>query len=130
MFTPSLGLFETLHHGLLATLNARRGERTFDISTNGLPVTFVDSWKPFMIKDITEFPGMPMSLVLTVMVSLCLFHILASACILKVALKKKLSGELLMQGLHSFVAPPLQFDWELFYRREHQNMSVLQCWKR
>ena len=130
MFTPSLGLFETLHHGRLATLDTYYGERMFDNSINGLPLTFYDSWKPFKIKDMAEFPGMPLRVVLTVMVSLCVFHILASAFILKVMLKEKFSGGLLMQGLHSFVAPPLQFDWELFYRDEHQNMSVLHSWRR
>ena len=35
MFTPSLGLFDTLHHGMLATLPVSDGLREFDISDDG-----------------------------------------------------------------------------------------------
>ena len=126
LFTPSLGLFDTLHHGRLALLDAYVDGNSAD----DLQITFSKSWEPFKIKDISEFPGIPMIVVLTVMLSLCIFHILASACILKVLFRKKLSGGLLLQSLHSFVAPPLQFDWELLYRDETQKLSVIQSWRR
>ena len=130
MFTPSLGLFDTLYHGRLASLHVNNDERIFDESSDGLSITFFEAWEPFKIKDISEFPEMPMWVVLSVMLSLCILHVLASTYIFQATLKEKFNARHLMQGFHSYIAPPLQLDWELLYRKDEQNECVLTCWRR
>ena len=130
LFTPSLGLFDVLHHGRLASISVKQDEHFLDRSADEVPPTFVDAWEPFKIKDIQSFRGIPMSGVLSIMVAVCLLHIFVSTCIMKFTLRGKFSSTLLMQGLHSFIAPPLQFDWEFLYRRNKPNSSVIDCWRR
>ena len=132
MFTPILGLYDTLHHGRLATLNVKTdlSQDIFDYTTDGLNVTFFDAWKPFRINHISEFPEMPMLGVLLLMGSLCVMHIFAFLWNLKVLLGEKINAGLLMQGLHSFIAPPLQYDWDLLYQEYPQNGTLHNCWRR
>ena len=130
LFTPSLGLLDTLHHGRLAALPVKNGQRIFTYSQDGVPITFSDAWQHLKIQDISDFPEIPMTVVLSIMIFTFLSHILASSGILKIKLGKKFSFGLMMQGFHSFIVPPLQFDWELFYRRDEENESVLNCWRR
>ena len=128
LFTPLLGLFDTLHHARLATLDFYGGQRTYETS----PVTNSIAWEPLKIKDISDFPEMHLITMFStgIMVCICLLHTIASTSIQKVTIRDKFSARLLMQGLHSFIVSPLQFDWELLYRTNKHNMSILNCWRR
>ena len=101
-----------------------------EYSTNASSISFSDAWEPFQLKDISEFTEVPVTLVSVAMVCIFILHILASTCILKIMLVKKLSARLIMEGFHAFIAPPLQFDWELFYETSQQKNNVLNCWRR
>lgn len=132
MFTPSLGLFETLHHARLATLDTSVSEshKGFPYSPGDFNITFFHAWEPFKIKTIQQFLEIPLVAVLSLLVSTCILRIFASSGILKFGLKEKFCVGHLMQGLHSFIAPALQFDWEFFYRRDTENETVLTHWRR
>ena len=131
LFTPSFGLFDTLHHGRLASTHVKNGQRAFDYATDGSPITFSDAWEPFRLEDASHFLEMPITAVLAIMATMFVFHIFASTCVLKLSLRKRLTAKLLVRGLHTLIVPPLHYDWELFYRQDlQQNSSVLTCWKR
>ena len=123
IFTPSLGIFDCLHHGRLAALHS-------DYSANSSAISFSKVWEPLKIKDITDFLDMPVSVVSTIFIVMVLFHIFASSLTQKIILRKPLSAELLFQGLHSFISPPLHLDWELLFRQHTDANSVLFGWKR
>ena len=132
IFTPILGLFDCLHHGRMASIpiSDRGGEELFPFYHDGLQHSFSGAWEPFKIKDISHFPNMPVTAVSGIVISMVLFHIFASSIVLKLILKHPLNTELIIQGIHSFISPPLHYDWELIYRRDMNKLSVLGCWKR
>ena len=133
MFTPILGLFDTLHHGRLATLNIKADKDNVDDTTYFSNTTFFEALKPFRINQISKFPEMPMIGVVILTVSLCVVHIFASVWNLKILLGKNINAKLLMQGLHSFIAPPLEYDWDLLYQEYTHNKTIWtihNCWKR
>ena len=132
MFTPSLGLFDTLHHGRLATLPVNDVQRRmiFDFSTNGSTISFQEAWRPLHIKNISQFLDIPIWAVLLIMAITCIFHIFASTLIIKSRAGTNFNAKLVMEGFHSFIAPPLHFDWEYVYRRSSYKLTVLESWRR
>ena len=131
LFTPSLGLFDCLHHGRLAALHAKDGHHMkFYFSPDGLHMNFSDVWEPLTMKDISYFPDMPVIAVCLILMSMIVFHIFASTLFRKLCLKTQFSADYFLQGLHSFISPPLHFDWELLYGQNTENISVFHCWKR
>ena len=130
LFTPSLGLFDCLHHGRLGSISVRGGQRTFDIPLDGVHLNFSAAWEPFKIEDISYFPDMPVSAVSAVLASMVLFHTFVSILILNLLLRKPLSTELFVQAIHSYLTQPLHLDWELFYRQDTKNKTVLDSWKK
>ena len=130
LFTPSLGLFDTLHHGRLASLSVYTGQREFNHSQNGPPVTFEDAWEPYKIGHISLFPDIPVLGVVTILAAMFLFHILGSTCLLKLTMKNIAIPELVLQGFYTLITPPLHLDWEVFYRMSEWERSITECWKR
>ena len=132
MFTPSLGLFDTLHHGRLAALYVDINERgrVFDLSTNGSAISFQEAWRPLKINNISEFSDIPIWAVLLILAMVCIFHIFAITLIIRSRGRKNLNVKLVLEGFHSFIAPPLHFDWEYFYRISSYELSVLDSWTR
>ena len=130
LFTPSLGLFDCMHHGRLGSLPVKDGHRIFDVALDGLHLNFSAAWEPFEIEDISSFPDMPVTAVSAVLVSMVLFHTFVSILILKLLLRKPFSSELLNQAIHSFLTPPLHLDWELLYKQATKNKTVVESWKK
>ena len=132
MFMPSLGLFDALHHGRLAVIPIKKTEhgRIFDFSSNGSAISFEEAWRPLKIDNISEFLDIPILAVLIIFPVACIFHIFASTLIVKSITSAKFHAKLIIEGLHSFIAPPLHFDWEYLYRRSSYKLSVLESWKR
>ena len=129
LWTPSFGLFDTLHHERLGSLSVgpEYGNETFEYLHDGTPISLLDAWEPFKIKEMFY---MSITAVSSLMVSICLLSILASTLVLKFSLRETPSPGLFMQGLHCFIAPPLHIDWEIFYRRDKEKASVLNWWRR
>ena len=132
MFTPSLGLFDTLYHGRLATLPVNDVKRRiiFDFSSNGSAISFQEAWRPVRIKHISEFLDIPIWAVLLIISIACIFHIFGSTLIIKSRSRTNFNAKLVMEGLHSFIAPPLHFDWEYLYRSSSYKLTVLESWRR
>ena len=130
LFTPSLGLFDTLHHGRLAALSVNDYKMEFDLSDDGTPITFQDAWEPYKMDHISDFLDIPVIGVASILVFMLLFHILGSACILKFAMRKQSNLRLLLEGFHTLITPPLHIDWEMFYRMSDGKESIKQSWKR
>ena len=130
LFTPSLGLFDCLHHGRLGSIPVVDGQRIFDFSLDGVHLNFADAWEPYKLKDISYFPDMPVSAVSAVLVSMVLFHTFVTILILKLTLGKPFSTELLLQSIHSYLTQPLHLDWELLYRQDTKNNDVVESWKK
>ena len=130
LFTPSLGLFDCLHHGRLGSIPVQDGQRIFDVSLDGVQLNFSNAWEPYKIKDISYFPDMTVSAVSALLVSMVLFHTFVSILILKLLLRKPFGTELFIQAIHSFLTPPLHLDWELLYRRDTKINNVVESWKK
>ena len=130
LFTPSLGLFDCLHHGRLAAIDVKEGEQIFDISVDGVGVNFSDAWQQFKIKDISHFPDMPVIAVLAILLVMVLFHFVSCSMILNLLLRRPFNTDMFIQGIHSYLSPPLHLDWELLYRKDPETNTVLGCWKK
>ena len=135
LFTPSLGIFDTLYHGILGSLSVTDGNRTFDYSDNGSTITFEQAWNKFKLKDSSEFLSIPICMVLSILLIIFIFHAMASALLHKVASvnngdKCGLSFSHMTQGLHSFLTPPLHLDWMEFFGKPKGNLPIRSCWKR
>ena len=129
LLTPSLGIFDCLHHGRLAALPVQNGHRIFAYASDGWPFNFTHAWQPLKLEDTTHFPDISVSAVTGILITTIFFHIVVSSLIFKIALREEFSVGLLVQAFHSFIAPPLHFDWELLYR-QNENVSIIECWKR
>ena len=133
LLTPTLGLFNTLHHGRMAAIPVRNdlNREPFDHTVDNGIITFQEAWEQFRLHDPSEFVYIPPYAVLAIMLVMFLFHILASSCILKVKLKSKSLFILVQEGLYTLISPPLHYDWEFFYRQsDEQDSTVKVCWKK
>ena len=129
--TPFLGLLDTFHHGRLATYSVRHGEKVFDNYENGSEITFHEAWSPFKIENQASFLSFPSDAALAMIPVILISHIFLSALILKLSMNGQASiTQLVLQGLHTFISPPLHFDWEFYYRLKCGNTSVRDSWKR
>ena len=132
LFVPSLGLFNTLHHGRMATIPARNtinGE-AFDHSIDGKLITFQDSWDKLTNDDPSDFVDFPPFAIFATVLVMFLFHIFASSCTLKVKLKSTSPFSFVPDGFYTLISPPLHYDWEFFYRQGNEQDTILLCWKR
>ena len=130
LFTPSLGLFDTLHHARCAALPIREGRREFDISDDGSKITIQQAWEPYQIDHISLFLEIPLIGVVTILTTVLLFHIFGSTCILNLMGNKNPIPESILQAIHTLISPPLHIDWETFYRKSDGKLPIKQCWKR
>ena len=130
MLTPSLGLFDTLHHGRLAAVPVWDGEREFDISDDGSRITFQQAWEPLKIEHISLFLEIPVIGVVTILTTMLLFHIFGSTFILKLIRNQGAISDLILEGFHTLIAPPLHFDWEMCYRLSDGMLPIKHCWMR
>ena len=131
LFTPSLGLFNTLHHGRMAALlvsNERTGD-AFDYAGNQ-KISLQEAWNQFKIDDSSEFADIPALAVLAMMFTMLIFHLFASACILKVIFKSQNISVLALDGFYTIISPPLHYDWEFFSLTNKGEDGVVKCWKR
>ena len=130
LFTPSLGLFNTLHHGRLAALPVREGGEEFDVSEDGSKITFQQAWAPYQIDHISLFLEIPVHGVVTLLAMMLIFHLFGSTCILKLTRNNKEIPELILEGFHTLISPPLHIDWEMFYRMSCWMQPITHCWRR
>ena len=132
LITPSLGLFDTLHHGRLGSLSAATISKTglFDRSEHGLHITFHDAWKPFRLYTISDFLHIPSIVVPFILFSIGFIHICANSLLMKLTTKNTSLSSSLFHGLHSIITPPLHTDWELYYRNVDGKESIIKCWHR
>ena len=129
LFTPSLGLFDTFHHGRLAAINVRDGDRAFDTFGNGNPITFQEAWEPFRLDDAANFLFVSLTVTIWILFSTIVLHILAISCTSKIMIGTRSMSMAISQGFHSILNPPLHIDWEMFYRQD-STKDVLKCWRR
>ena len=83
LFTPSLGLLDTLHHGRLGIIPLFEGQREFDRTADGLTITFEEAWEPFKLGNMTQFLDIPMACVVSILLTTFIVHLVAITCLLK-----------------------------------------------
>ena len=132
MFTPSLGLIDTLHHGRMGSLqiNTDRSKYAFDKLDNGLSITFQNVWEPFTIGHVSDFLDIPVIGVAFILASIGFFHICANSLILRLTSQNLTISRLIIHGVQSIICPPLHLDWELHYRDNDRHISVIKSWQR
>ena len=129
LFTPSLGLFDTFHHGRLGVLTVGDGEREFVMSEEGVSLTFKEAWEPFRLENASDFQTMPISMVVWLLLAIIFIHVSISSLTLRLFNMSTRLPPLIYQGFYSILTPPLHVDWEFFYRQDG-NKDVLKSWRR
>ena len=104
--------------------------REFDIFVDGSRITFQEAWKPLKVDHISLFLEIPVTGVVTMLTTMFLFHIFGSTCILKLMKNQGAISDLILEGFHTLIAPPLHFDWEMCYRLSDGTLPIKQCWMR
>ena len=138
LFTPALGLFNSMHHARLAALSVRNVNMILDNSGNGSDASFGEIWDQFKLKDSFDFLSMPLGVVLFILLFIFTFHTITNAILQKLSKAKHeydgirpiLSLSPIIQGMHTFLAPPLHLDWEESFRLTKGKLPVVLCWKR
>ena len=132
LFSPSLGLFDILHHGRMGSLHVDIIMKTsiFDESDHGKQVSFHDAWEPFRLNSITDFLDIPVIGVSFILVSVGCMHIWANSFLMRLTTKNTSFSRSILHGLHSIITPPLHTDWEMFYRNTDGKKSVIESWHR
>ena len=126
-----------MHHGILATKLVKNGSLTFDYEDNGSPISFEEAWGQFRVEDSSVYSNVYKLVSPLLLLVVFIFHLLACVLLQKMfataitygtpLLKITLS---LMQGMHSFFAPPLHLDWEEIYRNTKSKIDIKNCWRR
>ena len=114
------------------------GNMIFDYSENGSAITFEEAWGQFKLNDSTQFFSMPIFLVVPMSLCIFVFHAIASAFLHKLARvmsengghKPGLNFNYIIEGLQSFLTPPLHLDWEEYFRNSNCKLPIKSCWKR
>ena len=130
LLTPSLGLFDTLHHGRLGSLPVEVSSSTslFDHSNDGFLISFNDAWEPFRFNNISDFFHIPFIGVSFILVSIGFIHICVNSLLLKLTTKNTSLFSSIFHGLHSIITPLLHVDWELYYISDIKHESIIRCW--
>ena len=132
-FTPSLGLFNSLHHPAFATKGATTEyAAVFNISVNGTPIWFNELWNNHFREGPHEFYVIPSDILIFVLLLLVLAHLIASWHIQrKLYWRVKLGiPEHFFNALYTIICPPLSLDWEGIYRNSGGTLSIPECQKR
>ena len=130
-FTPSLGLFDTLHHGRLAALavDINANKEQFNYPINHINISFKEAWDKFRLDDATQFLDLPTWAVLILLVVGLVLHIFASSCIVHISTKGKANVRIMAEGFYTLITPPLHLDWE-FYHDSNKRDPIKLCWKK
>lgn len=113
-------------------------DRTFDYSENGTAISFEEAWSQFKLDDTSKFYSMPTSMIMAMLLFIFLFHTIASALLHKLTRARREDGRIkpglsficIIQGMHSFLMPPLHLDWEELFILSKGKSSIRSCWKR
>ena len=113
--------------GAIPARNEINGD-AFDYSDNGSVISFQESWKQFNMNYSSDFVDIPATAILAAMLVMFIFHIFASSYILK--LNSKSLSNWVTKGFYTLISPPLNYDWNFFYKQSDYEETILKCWKR
>ena len=143
LFTPYLGLFDTLHHynhGSKQAWPQKADWAVFDISPNGTVIWFNELWNAeYKYDSIDQFYEFSPSLLVIPLIIVMVFHPILSHFLQSQIYYKGIKPSNLNsikgvhQTMHNIISTPLHKDWEHIYRLDKLNgrkTSVLQCWSR
>ena len=77
IFAPALGLFDTMHHGILATVLVKNGNLTFDYDDNGSPISFEEAWGQFKVEDSSVYSNVYKIVSPLLLLVVFIFHLFA-----------------------------------------------------
>ena len=78
-FTPSLGLFNSLHHPTFATKGAKDEElAVFNVSADGTPTWFHEMWNEHYRGGPDDFYYIPSNVLIYALLLLIVFHLAVS----------------------------------------------------
>ena len=126
LFTPLLGLFDTMSHLKLSKYNFYVSPlRVFDVGIDGRLQMLDATWNNTNI-DIQELtvPGTTAIIALPIIVAI---HLACGCFLLKPLQRHK--GRLFLQSIFSLVCTPIFADWEEF-QRCFPGTDILECWKK
>ena len=142
LVTPSLGLFDTLHHynhgSKVAYVDKLDGHdnAVFDIGANDTVIWFHELWNAeYKFDSRQQFcDALPMSISLLVLV-VVLHPLIGRLLQRKIYYKGTEPANAtwittILDGLHTIISPALHMDWEFIYRLNGGTVSVTECWKR
>ena len=142
LVTPSLGLFDTLHHydhgSKVAYVDRPDGpdNSVFDVSANGTVIWFHELWNAeYKLDGRQQFcDALPMTISILVVVAV-LHPLIGRLLQRKVFYKGTEPANItwistILDGLHTIISPAVHMDWEFIYRLNGGTLSVTECWRR
>lgn len=151
LFTPALGLFNTLHHTQFTSSDVTKTVINYyvinnkiyhpyvvyDIYSNETVMNFGDKWEHYKLMGSKNFYSFDSRLVVAfvpvmLIVHLCLSVLLQDKLYYKGS-KERMSvslGKKTLEGLSTWVCPPLHLDWEMLLRLFKGHVSIAECWRR
>ena len=130
IFTPFLGLFDTMHHYLKGNLLMDNISIMYEPLLN---VTYTQLWSnKYYLNEFVEFFSMPFSCCMLILIGVFGIHLLTSYILLLPLNKKSTDGHLrqIMQGTLTLINIPLFCDWEKILRDSDFSIPVAESWNK
>ena len=132
-FTPSLGLFNTLHHPTFAQIWARPAElAVLNVNDDGIPTWLNVQWNNHTRGGEDDFYYIPSYILMYALLFLTISHLTISWIIhSKLYQKAEVRvSERFFEALYTMICPPVYLDWEGIYRQGGGQLSKSECWKK
>ena len=132
-FTPSLGLFNSLHYPTFAQIWAKPHElAVYNMSADGTTTWFHEKWNDHTKGKADDFYFIPSYILMSALLFLTIAHL----CISWTIQRKVYQGaklrvtEAFFDALYTMICPPVYLDWEGIYRQGGGKMQKSECWKK
>jgi hypothetical protein len=131
--TPILGLFDSNYHGYLGKLDFKKRFINncilYDYHLNNTPICVEDIWSKLQLSNSLSLNPIPIYLT---MCAVFLLHIVLCS-FLQYRLEshvQKTMPKIVFVSIYSLMSPPLFLDWEVIYRKNVQDFSVKESWRK
>ena len=112
LFTPFLGLFDTMSNFRLAKIEFSADEQVFGEAENGTALSLREDWNQYYIKDLEKFLMVPTFTPIIYILVVVAAHLGIACLLLRETEKSKV--RLFQLGIFTLVCPPIFADWEEF----------------
>ena len=130
IFTPLMGLFDTMHHYLKGIMEMENINLMYEPLLN---LTYTQLWNNhYRLREFNEFFSLPSVVYFVICGGCVILHLSASNIFLRPFCKKLGDGwvRISMRTVVTLVNIPLFCDWEEFFRYSDHSIPVSECWNK